>query len=300
MLLHPDRLTLADGDALVFLNDYSDGFRLTPHDSEDEVPGQDGARQPIPSDISNDEESAVGADLTSASSAQNSPTGPTHGDGSLQSSRHRASTAGDSVKSRRVAGGRPRPTGHTGRVTSAMSSQHARELQHDMAMGTLNETMLRDTRVGIHQPHVGPGMMVGIPQQMSSNTFDGVLDYHRGGRDMTSCLPPQGLRQHGLSSQGWLGIVPNMGPAPLEQIYGVTPLIVSNQEMGHSFFGQIEHDMSSGMQNGLSLIDPPHYHDYGEGTQRSLPLRMVDAHPPGMTSQPDMKMDLMSSSFYRM
>ncbi|EXJ79950.1 hypothetical protein A1O3_08236 [Capronia epimyces CBS 606.96] len=300
-----------DGDALVFLNDYSDGFRLTPHDSEDEVPGQDGHRQAVSSEGSHDEKSATGADQTPASSTQNSPVGQLHGDGTLQTNRHRGSMGGDSAKSRRIAGRRPRIAGNPGRMPAAMPPQHAQELQHDMAMSNLKgdynmvnalgDPMLHDPRSLVNQPHGGPGMMVGMPQQqLSSNNYEGVLDHHGGGRDMTSCLPPQGLRHHGLGPQAWMGMMPNMGPEPLEQIFGVTPHIVSNPELGHPYYGQIQPDMSSGMPNGLPMMDPLHYQDFGESNQRSLPLRGVEAPQPSMVSHPDIKMDMMSNSFYRM
>ncbi|EXJ83851.1 hypothetical protein A1O1_07479 [Capronia coronata CBS 617.96] len=297
-----------DGDSLVFLNDYSDGFRLTPNDSEDEVSGQTTLRQAVSSDRSHDEESAMEADVTPVSSAQNSP-GATLHDGNLQASRHRGSMAGEGARSRRMAGRKPRLTGHTGRITSAMPPQHAQELQHDMAMGTLkgeyniagpmNDAMLCDPRGVLDPSHSGRGMMVGIPQQVPSNAFEGVLDHHAS-RDMSACLAPHGAR-HSLSSQGWLGMMPSdMGPVPLEQIFGLTPHIVTNPELGHAFYGQIEHDMGGSMQSGLSLMNPMQYHEYGDGNQRNLPLRGIDASQPGISSQQELKMDMMSGSYYRL
>ncbi|KAJ4536267.1 hypothetical protein HRR78_008521 [Exophiala dermatitidis] len=295
-----------DGDALVFLNDYSDGLKLTPHDSEDDAHMHEATHQGASSDGSHDEESAVGPDFTPASSAQNSP--HLNADGSLPTSRLRAAMVGESVKNRRIGGRRPRAMANLGRVTTTISQQHPHELQNQMAMdvskgdyqsvGAMNDLMLQEPTIGVTHPHCSHGSIVGIPPQISPNMFEGALDRHTGERDVTTCLPPQGHRPQGFVSQAWSGLVPH-GGSELEQIFGITPQMITNPEMGHTFFGHFQHDMGGGMHTGQPLMSPLQYRDHTDGHQRILPLRVIQAQQSGAMTHSDNRMDMLAGHFYR-
>lgn len=293
------RLTHADGETLVFLSDYSDGSRLTPHDSEPEVLGQDGPGQGISSDAS--EEVGDESELTPVSSTRPSPTEQVPLEGRLHYHRVRSLGGAEGSNGRRPAPRRPRPSITGTRTASSIAPRAAQEFSTEMTMalpnGAGSDTIIHDPRASVGQGHAGSMMMVRMSPQLSTNSFDQELDNSSRPREMMHVLPHHGNRQNSLTMQPWMGMMPDIGPDAAEHLFGVSSHMATQpQDLGHPYFGHPSHEMGGPVPNGL--ISPIHFQDFGDGGRRNLPVRHMDTQSAGMMPPPELNMDMMSGPFY--
>lgn len=265
------RLTTLDGEALVFLNDYSNGSRLATNDSENEMPTQDGSRPGVSGEES-DERFSDGADLTPSSSTQTSPADQSYADNHLQPSRLRGPGGTDRPDTRRLTGRKARSSVTSGRANSAMGQQYKQELPYRMPMGMHKleeqldgeslDTIMQDHKISGNQVLAGSGVMTRMPQQGPMHPFDGDLETHPGARDMMQILP-NGPCHHGPSVQPWLGMMPDMGPEPPDHVFGIHPhLTTQPHELGHPYAYQCTREMGNRIEGVLPLMGTMHYHDF--------------------------------------
>ncbi|KAI1612235.1 hypothetical protein EDD36DRAFT_466074 [Exophiala viscosa] len=318
-----------DGDALVFLSDYSNGIRLSSNDSDTEVlPVQEGRQESEDDEVSGDGEFTPGS-----STANDSPIHRSYAEGRAQTERLRSSVAIESstdATGRRSNGRRSRASvGTSGaRGGSLIGSRHVQDLPYRMS-GSVRKaeagaasaqymTGGRRRSVNYQAPNSDLSVMMTSrfpSQQELSLTTLGRSEYDAhntdsGSRDMMqhmlsysngACLPPP-------HSVGW-GI---MGPEAPDHVFGMHPhMTTQSPESAMAYFGhaaapphqpQPQHqEMMDRVENGLALMDAMQYHDLNiGGHQHVLPLRVMDASHHGTMSQPDNNMDLSQGPFYPM
>ncbi|KAK4946209.1 hypothetical protein LTR10_014721 [Elasticomyces elasticus] len=318
-----------DGDALVFLSDYSNGIRLMSNDSDTEVGSvQEGRQESEDGELSGDGE------LTPTSSTMHdSPPDRSYVEGRVQDERLRRLVPTESstdAAARRSNGRRSRASaGASGaRASSSMGSRRAQELpcrtsgparKAEGGASSAQHTIGgRRSSANYQTPKTDLSVMMTsrLPtqQQLSLTTLGrSEYDAHTNGsgtRDMMehmlsysngACLPPP-------HSVGW-GM---MGPDPPDHVFGIHPHMTTQPpESAMAYFGQAaapphhpqsqHQEMMGRVEGGMTLMDPMQYHDINVGGhQHVLPLRVMDASHQGTMSQPDINMDLSQGPFYPM
>lgn len=301
-------LTLIDGDTLVFLNDYSDGSRLTPNESEGEVLVQEGPAPAATSDISDAMTDGLGEepDLTPTSSTRMSPTDVVRREGSLQFNRLRGAEVGDGVNGRRLLNRRARPAMSGNRPPSTtIAPRTAQDFVSNLAVSLPNDAVsdatMHDSNTVVTQSHTGPLMMVRMPNQVHLNHFNHEADGHSGHGEMMHLLPHSNVRQSSLNYPPWTGMISDVAAEPPEHIFSIHPHMATQaQDLGNPYFPAIQHDTRTGIPAGLSVVSPVQYHNFTDDTRRHLPLRVLDTQHAGMMNLQDVNMDMMSAPFYGM
>lgn len=322
-----------DGDALVFLSDYSNGIRLSSNDSDAEAPPAQEGRQ-----VSEDGELSGEGEMTPTSSTtHDSPTDRSYVEGPPRLQGSVTAESSGAPAARRIKARRSRTSGSSvARAASSLGSQHVLELPYRMPGGvrkpdpqaSMVENMMGEQsgrrgsvtyQAQAPTPDLSVMMSTRMPPQQQLNLsslergdYDAahtgagtrelmqhMLSYTNG-----ACLPPS------ANSLGW-GMMPNMGPEPPDHIFGIHPHMTTQPpELGMAYFGQAaqqpqhqpqpqqsQHHLS---ENGIALMDPMHYHDINAASQRVLPVRVMDGSHQGMMGQLDINMDLNQGPYFPM
>jgi hypothetical protein len=134
--------------------------------------------------------------------------------------------------------------------------------------------------------------MVGMHTQATTYMFP-PFDSHNNGTEMARHAGPPVLD---LQIPSWAGLLPDMGPDPPAEMFGIQPLMTPTN-VRHSYFGHEVLDMAEELSTGLppSLATPVQYQEFSPGGHHALPFR---GGPPGMPPDEDVNMGMMSSHFY--
>ncbi|KIW27346.1 hypothetical protein, variant [Cladophialophora immunda] len=281
-----------DGDTLVFVCDYGDGTssKLSAIDSDDDGLRRAGSALGASSDGSID--AGEEHEPTPGSSTQTSPNDQTATDARLLSNKARTSGFKE-ASSRRYAPRRPRQSFNSARVVSVIAPRTGQEFSPGVKMGMEDGTTLTD---GVMLP------IAGI-HQVPPSVFARNIDSHAGTNAMIHAAAHSGHLTTDLHSSTWSGMLPDMGPDPPPEMFGI-PSNMAPHPVGlrHGYFAQESLEMANGIQSGLAptVVNPMLYHDFGDNARRSLPLRVAETQQAAMIPTPDISMEMMADRCYKL
>ncbi|KAJ9603753.1 hypothetical protein H2200_011939 [Cladophialophora chaetospira] len=276
-----------DGDTFIFLHDYSDSnsSRLATINSDDEE-----VDETTPGGSSDGPEPAVEDGVVTPDSSRESPADQPNMARSVPVSRIRRPADGLGFSDRRIATCRPRLSFNGGKTTPALPIHTGHAFPTELVMTLEN---------GMPQGDSGMMPLVGLHQQVPSHIY-GRLNGHTSPTEMLHVSGPAGHPPgHTMHIPAWSGMMPDMGPDPPPEMFGVGQPMTTTA-MRHSYFGQETLDMTSDMQNGMhaTMVSPAHYHEFVDGRRHVLPFRAAEnQHPPMMPSD-DVNMEMMAGHFY--
>ncbi|OAL22551.1 hypothetical protein AYO22_07109 [Fonsecaea multimorphosa] len=281
-----------DGDTLVFVCDYGDAAssKLSAIDSDDDLPGRDGSAPGTFSDGSI--EASEEHEATPGTSTQTSPADQSAMDARLIVNKSRSSGPKE-ASTRRYAPRKPRPSFNSSRVVSVIAPRTGQDFSPGVKMGMENGTTLTD---GVMLP------LVGI-HQIPSNMFVRNFESHAGPNAMMHAPAHSGHLTTNLHTPTWSGMLPDMGPDPPPEMFGIpTTLAPQPVSLRHGYFAQETLELANGIQSGLAptAVSPMLYHDFGDNTRHSLPLRLAQPQQAAMIPTPDINMEMLSERCYKL
>lgn len=309
-------LTTVDGDALVFLNDYTSGARLWSNDSDDEPPEQTlsvrGASQRAnPGHESEEEEEHSGAVVfTPNSSSQGSPTDQSYAEAKPRMHRRRATGVVESSSTRQPKGRRSsRPPVRAGRSALSAGPRQVLELPYRLPVGMIKpesqadnrppDNLMNERRASVHATTDMSPMVPMMVQQLPPKAFGCDYENQMGATNMLDMFSYAEACPRPPNTQAWMGMMPNMGPEPPEHVFGFHPHMVTQpQESALSYFGQAAEEAQNRMCARGPLIDPSQYPSFDGAPQFALPLRIMDPYQQGMMPEVDVKMEMTPAEFY--
>jgi hypothetical protein len=273
--------SLADCDTLIFLSGGTDAPDLgISDDDEDEID------EVVPAAGATDSETAADDDdATPASSNRPSPIGQDQVDRKASFSRTRNVADAGAFHGRRIASCRSRPTFSGGQPSLAVAIQDRPGYTPGPTMGGTHTMTPRD----------GYGLpLAGMHDQMSST----MLTRFGNEADASDMMPVVAHGGHSGSAlhMPWSAILPDMGPDPPADMFGMPPTM-AQPTMRHGFFHQQTPDLTADIQNGLH---PPsagtiQYESFVDTTRRSLVFRGPELQ---QMPAPEVNMDMMGAHYY--
>ncbi len=277
-------------------------MRLTPNESDTDMPTHDDPGQGVLDEESEDESGETPA-FTPTSTRPNSPLGQTFADVRVRGSRLGPSMSGESSETPRLTQRRSRSCLASGRATSAMASHLPQELPYRLPMGMLKfeghmDSVPCDVAMPEHRDSLPQAPEeLRLAQPVPPNVFERNFESHFGAREMMHALPYSAPCHHPGSGQAWMGMMPPMGPEPPDHVFGIHPrMATAHQKVGNSLFGAAADEMGNTMDTGLPLMGGTPFQDFSDSHRRALPFRIDTSHP-GMISLDD-GMNLGSGTYY--
>jgi hypothetical protein len=280
-------LTVSDGDALIFLCDYSDASasRLRMISSDDDEFDPEG----VAPSVSSESSEAVGDDFEQTPGSLTSPTDQSTLDMSVAIKRTRSSADNSMFPGRRIATCRSRASFNGGQSMAALATRGEASFAPDL-------TMNMESGVTHGNPSLLP--LVGLHQQVPSNMF-GRIENHSNTAEMIHVAGNNGPPGTDLHVSSWSGIMPDMGPDPPAEMFGIPPNMTPTSTR-HAYFGQDGLDIASDMQSGMhhSLVSPIQYSGFADNSCRTLPFRGTEPHHPSMMPTQEVHMEGIPTHYY--
>lgn len=308
------KLTMIDGDALVFLNNYAH----TARSSYTDVDGEDPERGFLLQSASLKTESADESDeeipqrngevvFTPNSSTHGSPLDQIHSESKPSKYRKRGTVGTESSSARRSGMRRSsKPSASAVRSTSSIGVRLVQELPYrspsamrkpdSQGENMPKEHMTGDCRTNAHTtmnvskqaPVVSQSLLTkGCEQdyegQPPAMNMMHMMSY------VETCPPP-------MDMQHWMGMMPNMGPEPPDRVFGFHPHMMARApESALAYFGQAAQGMDDSLDGGgMLLMDTTQFHDFHDGPQHPLSMSATDLYQQGI-AQP---VDITSTDYY--